>query len=136
MNLKEFKKELFKNAKFAKEYSRDDLAFHISSMVAEARISKNITQNQLAKKVGTTQSGVARMERGDNLPSLTSLKKVAEALGEKLYVDFKSNKDIIFLASNFSTSDRYTYGYDKKEEFLVDNHAQDDSKESPIIVNA
>jgi len=109
MDLKEFKKELLKDSKFAKEYFKDDSAFDIANIIIEMRISKGMTQDQLAKKVGTKQSGIARLERGETLPSLTLLEKVAKALGEKLYVGFKSNERLLVVRSNVISDDLPVY---------------------------
>ena len=54
----------------------------------KARAQQGLTQAQVAEKIGTTQSAVARMEsgRGKHSPSLATLSKYAEALGCKLEV--------------------------------------------------
>ena len=54
----------------------------------KARANQGLTQAQVAEKIGTTQSAVARMEsgRGKHSPSLATLSKYAEALGCKLEV--------------------------------------------------
>lgn len=54
----------------------------------KARAAQGLTQAQVAEKIGTTQSAVARMEsgRGKHSPSLATLSKYAEALGCRLEV--------------------------------------------------
>ena len=54
----------------------------------KARAAQGLTQAQVAEKIGTTQSAVARMEsgRGKHSPSLATLSRYAEALGCKLEV--------------------------------------------------
>lgn len=69
---------------FAKEYEKIDLAFEISEMVFEARIDAGLSQTALAKKVGTQQSSIARIESGASLPSLSFLEKIAKALKTEL----------------------------------------------------
>lgn len=88
MNLKDFKKELHKNPEFKKEYEKYDLAFEVAQMLIEARIIKGITQEKLADKISTKQSGIARAERGVTLPSLSFLEKIAKALKTNLIVRF------------------------------------------------
>ena len=58
----------------------------------KARADQGLTQAQVAEKIGTTQSAVARMEsgRGKHSPSLATLSKYAEALGCKLEVQARS----------------------------------------------
>jgi ribosome-binding protein aMBF1 (putative translation factor) len=89
------KKELFKNKAFKKYYYNNDLSFLISEMVFEARVKKELTQLQLAKKIKTKQSSIARLESGKFVPSISFLKKIADALGAELVppkIVFKSNK--------------------------------------------
>ncbi len=84
MNLKEFKNKALQNVAFKEEYEKYDLAFEIGQMVVEARILKGLTQQGLAKLVHTKQPSIARLENGQNLPSLSFLEKIAEALDTQL----------------------------------------------------
>ncbi len=54
--------------------------------VARLRIKLGLTQSQLAEMVGTKQPSIARLENGEGSPSLSFLKKVAEALGAEVKV--------------------------------------------------
>ncbi len=49
--------------------------------VARLRIQQGLTQAQLAAKVGTTQSAIARLENGKRDPSLSYLRRVLGAMG-------------------------------------------------------
>ena len=60
--------------------------FVISEMLKEARQKANLTQEQLAEKVGTKQSAIARFESGTYNPSLSFVKKLTSALHLKLKV--------------------------------------------------
>lgn len=80
MRLKTLKQKLMLNKEFAEEYKKTDLAFEIGQMVIEARIIKGITQAKLAKLVKTKQPSIARLEKGNYLPSLSFLKRIASAL--------------------------------------------------------
>ena len=88
MNLNQFKKELLRDPEFKKEYEKYDLALEIGQMLIEARIQKGLTQEKLAKMIGTQQSGIARAERASTLPSLSFLDKIAQALHTHLIVKF------------------------------------------------
>ncbi|MDB5254679.1 MAG: Helix-turn-helix domain protein [Candidatus Nomurabacteria bacterium] len=70
--------EIKKNNPQVYEQFQKDVAFHTGGMVEQARISKGMTQVELAKKIGTKQSAIARIENGSSLPSLTILQKIAE----------------------------------------------------------
>ncbi len=54
--------------------------------VLDARIKKGITQSELARRVGTTQSAIARFESGAGNPTLDFLSKVSIAVGARLEV--------------------------------------------------
>jgi len=78
-------KKLLKNKKFSREYFRDDPAYDIGCLVEELRIRNGLTQEALAKKIGTKQTSIARLESGSaGLPSLNFLKRIADATGTSL----------------------------------------------------
>lgn len=58
--------------------------FDLSWLITEARIHAGFTQEKLAKEAGTTQSSIARAERGAVLPSHGILKRIARAIGTTL----------------------------------------------------
>lgn len=89
MDFKKLRNELLTiDSEFAKSYFEKDLSFEISQKIFEARVEKGLTQKQLAHLVGTKQSGIARLERGTTLPSLTLLEKIAKVIGKPLLVKF------------------------------------------------
>ena len=53
----------------------------IGEIVTKLRIEKNMTQTELAKKVGTSQSAIHRIEKGDQNTSLEMVKKLSNCLG-------------------------------------------------------
>ena len=67
----------------------DDLLFEIASAVMVARSRCGFTQSKLAKKVGTLQPGIARLENPTKLPALTLLNRVAEALDQNIIFGFQ-----------------------------------------------
>lgn len=58
--------------------------FQIASQIISARLKKNISQEELAKRVGTGQAVISRLERMNANPSLPFLKRLARALNIKL----------------------------------------------------
>ncbi len=80
MSIKQFIDELLTDPDFREEYFKKDIAFEISEMIIDLRIKFGLTQLELARKVGTHQSSIARLERGSYLPSLSFLLKIARAL--------------------------------------------------------
>ncbi len=68
------------------EYDRLDEEFASLDVFLKARADAGITQAQVAERIGTTQSVIARLEsgRGRHSPSLSTLRKYAHALGCRL----------------------------------------------------
>ena len=58
----ELKRRLMKNPEFAAEYERADAEFSIVEALGRARTKAKLTQAELAERLGTTQSAVARLE--------------------------------------------------------------------------
>ena len=89
MNLKEFKKEMFKkNPGIKEEYDKLDLEYKIKGQLIELRREKNLTQKQLADLLDTKQSNIARIESGNFYPSLRLLERIAAVLDAKLDIRF------------------------------------------------
>jgi predicted transcriptional regulator len=59
----------------------------IADKVAARRLDKNLSQRELAELCGTTQSAIARLERGGRPPRIDTLLRIAEALECELIVD-------------------------------------------------
>jgi ribosome-binding protein aMBF1 (putative translation factor) len=80
----EVSKEWFKDPEFAREYE----ALEVPFAVIGARARAGLTQEELAERMGTSQSAIARLESGRSRPSTTTLAKLAAATGTKLRVSF------------------------------------------------
>jgi ribosome-binding protein aMBF1 (putative translation factor) len=61
----------------------------IADKVAQQRAAKGLSQRELAEMVGTTQSAIARLERGGRPPRIDTLLNIADALDCELVVDLK-----------------------------------------------
>ncbi len=81
------KKEL-KNPRFKKHYDEHGKQLEIAYQILQLRKKKKISQAQLAKKIGTKQSNIARMEAGQQNFSVDILEKIAGALGYDLKIMF------------------------------------------------
>lgn len=64
-------------------------AFQIAERVRQAREGRGLTQAELAARIGSTQPAVARLEAGGVMPSLDTLRRIADALGLELVVDLR-----------------------------------------------
>jgi transcriptional regulator with XRE-family HTH domain len=61
----------------------------IADKVAERRQARGLSQRELAELVGTTQSAIARLERGGRPPRIDTLLRIADALDCDLVVDLE-----------------------------------------------
>lgn len=86
MNWKEHKKLLVKDPEFRREYHALEPEYRLASSIIQLRLSKGWSQEELARKLQTKQSAIARLESGTALPSLSTAKRVAEALDADLEV--------------------------------------------------
>lgn len=84
--MSEVKEELLKDEEFRVEFVRLEDEFALASQLIEARKKAHLTQDEVAKRMGTTQSVVARLESGHPLPSLRSLKRYAQAVNGKVEI--------------------------------------------------
>ena len=76
------------DAEYAHEYTALKEEFSIAREVIQARRLANLTQQELADKMDTTQAVIARME-GGSLPSMRTLERLAAATGTHLKVSFE-----------------------------------------------
>ena len=84
--MSEVKKDLLKNDEFYTAYIELEDEFALAGQLIEARKKAHLTQDEVARKMGTTQSVVARLESGRPLPSLRSLKRYAQAVNGKVEI--------------------------------------------------
>lgn len=72
-------------------YVEAEVAFRLGARVKAERDRLGLTQAELAKRMGTTQPTIARLEAGGVTPSLDTLHRAANALGLELVVDFRQH---------------------------------------------
>lgn len=89
MNWKNLKKELLKDPKVAQEYKKLEPRYQIISELIRTRIKKGLSQDELAKRIGTKQSAIARVEAGNTNPSIEFLEKITKAMDSKLEIRVK-----------------------------------------------
>lgn len=66
-----------------------DIADDIKHLVIEERDKAGMTQVELAHKTGISQANISRIERGQTLPNLNTLKKIADAVDKRLVIRFE-----------------------------------------------
>ena len=82
-------REWRKDDKYVKAYDALEGEFAIAAALIAARAHAGLTQGELAKRMGTTQSVIARLEGGKSKPSTSTLEKLAKATGTTLRISFE-----------------------------------------------
>jgi ribosome-binding protein aMBF1 (putative translation factor) len=90
LDFEKFLKESLKDPKIKAEYDRLQPEFQMIDALVKARVKRGFTQKNLARKIGTKQSVISRLETGKANPSLNFLKKLAHALDSRLEIKFIS----------------------------------------------
>ena len=85
--LKDLKARFMEDPEFREEYVRVDEEYALVEALVRARSAAKLTQAELARRLGTTQSAVARLEGGRVSPSFSTLRRYAEATGTRLTVN-------------------------------------------------
>ncbi len=89
MDWKEYEKILMQRPGFKKALEETRLEYEIARAIIKARIERGLTQAEIAKRMHTKQSVISRVENAKTVPSLSFLKRLADALNTSLQVQFK-----------------------------------------------
>ena len=79
--LKDFKCELLADPAARAEYEAQSAEFSMTRELIAARSRAGLTQGEIAQRMGTTQSVIARLEGGKRQPSMRTVQRYAEAAG-------------------------------------------------------
>jgi len=91
--LKDHIKEKMKDPNFKRAWRDLDAEFSILEGVIRARKEAGLTQEELAKKIGTKQPALSRLEKGGfEKANIGTLRKIANALNHELVVKFEPKK--------------------------------------------
>ena len=87
-DLRRFKARALARPKIKREYDRLGEEFEFLDEILKARAAAGLSQADVAARIGTTQSAVARLESasGKHSPSIATLRRYASALGYRLQV--------------------------------------------------
>lgn len=83
------REELMQDEEFKDEYEKLKPRYELISEVIKARREQNITQEELAFRVGTQKSNISRLESGTYNPSLDFLSKLAKGLGKEIHIELR-----------------------------------------------
>ena len=86
ISFEEMKENMLRDSEFKAEYEKLKPRYETIEQIIRARKELNLTQAELAKRVGTQKSNISRFESGNYNPSLDFLVKVSEALGKSLSI--------------------------------------------------
>ena len=81
-------KEQMENPAFKQEWDNGEMEHQLMVMVLKARSEQNLTQSELAERIGIRQSNISRIEKGQAMPSIATLNKIAHGLGKQLQIKF------------------------------------------------
>jgi len=85
-------KEWRKDPEYVAAYDAREEEFKLADALIKARGNADMTQEDVAKAMGTTQAVVARLESGRTLPSTRTLKRFAEATHTRLRIHFEPER--------------------------------------------
>ena len=91
-SLDELHKKWLKRPGYKAEYEALSEEFAIASALIEARSRAGLTQEEVAGRMNTTQTVVARLESGRAKPSTRTLERFARATGTRLRVIFEPDQ--------------------------------------------
>ena len=81
-------KQWKKDPRYVAAYDALEPEFSLASALIKARADANMTQEQVAQAMGTTQAVIARLESGKVLPSTRTLERFAKATRTRLRITF------------------------------------------------
>ena len=87
--LKTLHEKWLKDAIYRQAYDALEDEFALAAAIAQARANAGLTQEEVALRMQTTQSNIARLEAGRTTPSTRTLEKFAQAVGARLRISFE-----------------------------------------------
>ncbi len=94
MNWKEHKRQLMKDTGFKEEYDKLETEYKVAAELIRLRLSCGLTQAELAQELNTKQASIARIESGSYLPSLSMIKRIADALNADLEIKLEPRRKV------------------------------------------
>lgn len=84
----DFLDEQLQDEEFRKEYDDIQPEMDVIKAIVDARISRNLTQKELAQRTGINQADISKLEHGTRNPSINLLKRLAEGMDMALKIEF------------------------------------------------
>lgn len=86
--LNEFLDQQMQDPEFKKEYEKIQPEMDIIRAIVDARVSNNLTQKELADRIGINQADISKLENGTRNPSLRLLQRLADGMDMVLKIEF------------------------------------------------
>lgn len=86
VKFEDIKARLMKDEEFKAEYEKLKPRYELIAQIIDVRNQLNITQEELALRVGTQKSNISRFESGAYNPSLDFVIKIARSLGKEIHI--------------------------------------------------
>ena len=86
VKFEEIHNRLLKDEEFRAEYEKLKPRYELIAQIIGVRNQLNITQEELALRVGTQKSNISRLESGSYNPTLDFIAKIAQSLGKKIRI--------------------------------------------------
>lgn len=87
-DFQKFLDQQLNDPEFRGEYEALEPEFAIMQAMIDARNSSGLTQKQLSERSGIAQGDISKLENGNGNPSIRTLKRLADAMGKKLRIEF------------------------------------------------
>jgi ribosome-binding protein aMBF1 (putative translation factor) len=87
-------KEWMSDPEFRAAYDTLEEEFSLVSVLIRARARAGLTQEEVARRMGTTQAVIARLEGGKVRPSTRTLERFAQATGTRLRIAFEEERPV------------------------------------------
>lgn len=86
----DYEKKLMRRKGFRKLSEKNEPKYQLVRSLIGARLKRNLSQKELAKRIGTKQPVISRLENMESYPTLSLLERISIALDTKLYVYFQT----------------------------------------------
>jgi len=89
VKFEEIHSRLMKDEEFKAEYDKLKPRYELIAQIIDVRNQLNITQEELAMRMGTQKSNISRFESGSYNPSLDFITKIARSLGKEIHISIE-----------------------------------------------
>jgi transcriptional regulator with XRE-family HTH domain len=115
------------------EWDRTQLADDVSNWVLRYRIENDLTQTELADRLGWPQSVVARLESGDREPSMSTLHRLVERLGTTATIAIRPGRiNVQFSKPNVSVANEIHQRRRAQRLAALDTNSSPRPRRAPI----